>query len=57
MRWWYKLLELLKRKLRTKPRREPEAPQDPFADVLVPVGTGPKLRSGAVALPEPDEDE
>jgi hypothetical protein len=35
----------------------PEAPPAPFASVLVPRKPTPSLRSGAVALPEPDEPE
>jgi len=31
-------------------------PFDPFADKLAPVKKGPPLRSGSVAVAEPDED-
>lgn len=32
-------------------------PERPFAQVLAPVGRGPRPRSGAVALLEPREDQ
>jgi hypothetical protein len=35
---------------------EPPEPHDPYAGVRVPVTEGPKGRSGAVALAEPDEN-
>ncbi|HEV2963817.1 MAG TPA: hypothetical protein VG649_18460 [Candidatus Angelobacter sp.] len=35
---------------------EPHEPHDPYAGVRVPVKEGPKGRSGAVALAEPDEN-
>ena len=35
---------------------EPPEPHDPYAGVRVPVKEGPKGRSGAVALAEPDEN-
>jgi hypothetical protein len=35
----------------------PEAPPSPFASVRAPLKPKPSLRSGAVALPEPDEPE
>ena len=34
----------------------PSEPRDPYAGVRVPVKKGPKGRSGAVALAEPDEN-
>jgi hypothetical protein len=33
----------------------PGSPRDPFAGKLAPVRSGPKNRSGAVAVAEPDE--
>jgi len=38
-------------------RRESPPPKDPHAYKLAPVVRGPKNRSGAIALDEPDEDE
>lgn len=43
------------RKLFGRPAAPPE-PHDPYAGVRVPVRKGPKGRSGAVALVEPDEN-
>jgi hypothetical protein len=37
-------------------RRQNPPPVDPYADRLVPVRRGPKGRSGAAAVAEPDED-
>ena len=40
-------------------RRKPEGaepPQDPYANRLAPVRRGPKGRSGAAAVAEPDEE-
>ena len=37
-------------------KREPEHPGDPFAYRMAPVRRGPKGRSGAAAVAEPDED-
>lgn len=48
------LLEKL-RKLFGRPATPPE-PHDPYAGVRVPVRKGPRGRSGAVALAEPDEN-
>ena len=46
--WW-----LLRRLLRPQ---APADPEDPFSFVPVPRGMGPKAKSGAVALEEPEED-
>jgi hypothetical protein len=35
----------------------PAEPLDPYASVLSPLKPKPPLRSGAIALPEPDEPE
>lgn len=40
-----------------RPPAEPLGPQDPYAPVLAPLKPRPSHRSGAVALPEPDEAE
>jgi hypothetical protein len=48
------LLQLLKSLFRR--RRQNPPPVDPYADRLVPVLRGPKGRSGAAAVAEPDED-
>jgi hypothetical protein len=45
---------VLWRKLKTLWRRDPE-PQDPYAGVRVPLKRGPRGRSSAVALAEPEE--
>jgi hypothetical protein len=37
-------------------RATPPEPHDPYAGVRVPVKKGPRGRSGAVALAEPDEN-
>jgi hypothetical protein len=37
-------------------RRPPERPRDPYAGSLVPNRRGPKDRSSAVALAEPDDE-
>jgi hypothetical protein len=47
--WW-----LLRKRLRPKAPADPA--EDPFSCVPVPHGMGPKGRSGAVALREPEED-
>jgi hypothetical protein len=53
------MISLLKRFLRwlgfTRAGSGPESPRDPYARKPVPVRSGPKNRSGAVALAEPDE--
>lgn len=50
---------LLKRILRwlgfTVSGSEPESPRDPYARKPAPVRSGPKNRSGAVAVAEPDD--
>ena len=48
-------LQTLKDFLRRLFRRKPKPPGDPYADILVPVRSGPKGRSGA-AVAEPEED-
>jgi hypothetical protein len=48
-------LQYLKDLLRRLRRQNPP-PVDPYADRLVPVRRGPKGRSGAAAVAEPDED-
>jgi hypothetical protein len=47
--WW-----LLRMLLRPKAPADPT--EDPFSFVPVPRGMGPKGKSGAVALEEPEED-
>jgi hypothetical protein len=47
--WW-----LLRKLLRPKAPADPA--EDPFSFVLAPRGMGPKGKSGAVALEEPEED-
>jgi hypothetical protein len=42
-------LNLARRLFRSQP------PERPYAEVLVPVGRGPRPRSGAIALEEPQE--
>lgn len=36
--------------------KPPQLPGDPYADRMAPVRRGPKGRSGAAAVAEPDED-
>jgi hypothetical protein len=48
-------LQMLKEVLRRIFRPKPKSPGDPYADILVPVRSGPKGRSGA-AVAEPEED-
>ena len=51
-----RIREALKRILfRKRPDREPEPPY-PYADRLAPVRRGPRGRSGAAAVAEPDEE-
>ena len=40
-----------------RPREPSESVEDPFAGVPSPKRRGPQLRSGAVALAEPDEED
>ena len=47
--WW-----LLRRLIRPQAPADPA--EDPFSFVPVPRGMGPKAKSGAVALEEPEED-
>ena len=37
-------------------KREPDLPADPFANRMAPLRRGPKGRSGAAAVAEPDDD-
>ena len=39
----------------TTPGSRPDSPRDPYAKKPAPVRSGPKNRSGAVAVAEPDE--
>jgi hypothetical protein len=50
-----RIREALKRLLRFR-KPEPEPPYDPYANRLAPVRRGPKGRSGAAAIAEPDEE-
>jgi hypothetical protein len=47
------LLDSIRRLLGIKP---PQLPGDPYADRMAPVRRGPKGRSGAAAVAEPEED-
>jgi len=47
------LMNFLRRPLGKKP---PPLPGDPYADRMAPVRRGPKGRSGAAAVLEPEED-
>jgi hypothetical protein len=47
------LLDSIRRLLGKKP---PQTPGDPYADRMAPVLRGPKGRSGAAAVAEPEED-
>jgi hypothetical protein len=38
-------------------KKEPDIPGDPFAYRMAPIRRGPKGRSGAAAVAEPDEDD
>ena len=49
------LLQTLKDLLR-RLRRNPQPPADPYADRLAPVRRGPRGRSGAAAVAEPEDD-
>ena len=44
------------RRLRNAEKAEPPTPGDPYAYRLAPVRRGPKGRSGAAAVAEPDEE-
>ena len=48
-------LQILRNFFRRLFRRKPKSPGDPYADILVPVRSGPKGRSGA-AVAEPEDD-
>ena len=48
-------LRRLLEKVRRWWRREPESPGDPYAYRMVPVRRGPKGKSGAAAVAEPDD--
>jgi hypothetical protein len=52
------LLAFLRRLLGDKPvgGAPPQLPGDPYADRMAPVRRGPKGRSGAAAVAEPEED-
>ncbi len=50
-----RLRKLLER-VRRLGRREPDLPGDPYAYRMAPVRRGPKGRSGAAAVAEPEED-
>ena len=43
-------------RLRRLWKREPDFPADPYAYRMAPVRRGPKGRSGAAAVAEPEED-
>ena len=47
------LLDFVRRLLGKRP---PQLPGDPYADRMAPVRRGPKGRSGAAAVLEPEED-
>jgi len=47
------LLDSIRRLLSNKP---PQSPGDPYADRMAPVRCGPKGRSGAAAVAEPEEE-
>ncbi|MGB2602031.1 MAG: hypothetical protein WBC78_00440 [Candidatus Sulfotelmatobacter sp.] len=47
------LLDAVRRLLGKQP---PQLPGDPYADQMAPVRRGPKGRSGAAAVAEPEED-
>lgn len=49
------VLQTLKDLLR-RLRRNPQPPGDPYADRLAPVRRGPRGRSGAAAVAEPEDD-
>jgi hypothetical protein len=48
-------LRRLFEKMRRLWRREPELPGDPYAYRMAPVRRGPKGKSGAAAVAEPEE--
>jgi hypothetical protein len=52
------LLGFLRRLLSNRPLgdKPPQQPGDPFANRMAPVRRGPKGRSGAAAVAEPEED-
>jgi hypothetical protein len=49
---WRRLLDQLRRWW----KKEPDLPVDPFAERMAPIRLGPKGRSGAAAVAEPDEE-
>jgi len=51
-----RIRKLLSNILARRRKREPEPPRDPYAERLAPVRRGPKGRSGAAAVAEPDEE-
>jgi hypothetical protein len=42
---------------KTEPLGESFGPLDPYAPIFAPLKPKPSLRSGAIALPQPDEPE
>lgn len=58
MRWLLALLRFLRSRFHAPlPEPESEPLNDPYARRPVLVAGGPRSRSGAVAIPEPDEEE
>jgi hypothetical protein len=47
------MLDSIRRFLGNKP---PQLPEDPYVDRMAPVRRGPKVRGGAAAVAEPEED-
>ena len=52
--WFRGIADFLRRLSGGRP--EPERPGDPYADRMAPIRRGPRGRSGAAAVAEPDED-
>jgi hypothetical protein len=50
------LLDSIRRLLGKHPKHPPQSPGDPYSDRMAPVRRGPKGRSGAAAVAEPEED-
>ena len=55
LRWLTSRDYLIKLGLIGEPGADPGLPRDPYSRKPAPVRTGPKSRSGAVAVAEPDE--
>jgi len=55
LRWLTSRDYLIKLGLIGEPGADPGFPRDPYSRKPAPVRTGPKSRSGAVAVAEPDE--